>query len=59
MAVRSAISSADSATSVEVAFSASRSHRLVPGIGTMWLCRASSHASATCQGSHSSPSPGR
>ena len=46
MALRSAISSADSATSVDAAFSVSRSRRLVPGMGTIWLCRTSSQASA-------------
>ena len=35
---------------VAPAFSSSRSRRLVPGIGTMNGCCASSHASATCAG---------
>jgi len=43
-------SSADSATCVAAAFSSSRSCRLVPGIGTIHGCWASSHASATCPG---------
>lgn len=43
-------SSADSATCVAAAFSSSRSCRLVPGIGTIHGCWASSHAGASCPG---------